>query len=123
MAKRIALSRRLERYEDFYGRAFSVVDVEDILKEGGSADLSSFEDATRGKTPSGFHEAMFKRKVKGETSNKLGKEIFRRFFENERITRNKVGRIITRTGVTFTFKGKTYKGGSFVPRSFLARRY
>lgn len=127
MAK-INLDKRIEKYEDFYDRCFSTTDINEIYGKGGGASLNDFKEQSKGKTSDkSYWEAMFNRTVKknGVTkkSDKLGQEVYKRFFENETITKNKVGRIIIRTGYKATFKGKTYKGGMFVPRAFLARRY
>ena len=122
MAK-ISLKHRLERYEDFYRRAFEDVDVDELFAKGASTSENAFKDATKGKLPTGFHDAMFKRKVKDKISDKLGSEIFHRFFKHENVVLNKSGRLIMRAGFTRTLKEKTYKGGQFVPLEFFARRY
>jgi len=123
MSKKIKLEQRLERYEDFYNRAFSTVDVDKILKEGGGANLEEFKQQSRGATTQEYHDVMFNRILKtGKTSDKLGKNIFARFFEMENITKNKANRLIVRTGTTLTFKGKTFKGGQFIPTLALAKR-
>ncbi len=122
MVNKIKLSRRLERYEDFYSRAFTDVDVEEILSQGGGASLEAFQEKSKGNIKSAdFHKVMFERE-KVTKKNSLGTEMWERFFRNEDITQNVRGRIITRKGHTFEFRGKTYKGGQFVPRAFLARR-
>lgn len=120
MGKR-TLKQRLDSYADFYDRAFSTVDVESILEEGGSESLETFKEKSKGKTPKDFHDVMFNRK-KVKQRDSLGQEIWARFFRNEHITKNRIGRIIVRTGESFKFKGKIYKGGQFVPKAFLARR-
>ncbi len=119
--KKIKLDHRLERYEDFYSRAFTTVDIDEILAQGGGASLESFKDKSRGKASKDFHDVMFNRK-KVKKADALGKEIWARFFRNENITRNKVGRVIVRKGHSFEFRDKIFKGGQFVPRAFLARR-
>ena len=125
---KISLEKRIEKYEDFYNRSFSTADIDEIYEKGGGASLEDFKTISKGKTSDrGYWEAMFNRPVKkdGKTtrSEKLGKEIYGRFFQNETITKNKIGRVIVRTGQKATFKGKVYKGGMFLPKAFLTRKY
>lgn len=120
---KISLRKRLEKYEDFYERAFSEADVNKIYKEGGGISYDSFKTESRGRTKNkDYYETMFNRK-KVKRKDKLGFEIFKRFFAQQRITQNRAKRIIVRTGYKFQFRGKIYKGGMFVPRAYLARRH
>ena len=55
-------------------------------------------------------------------SAKLGNQIYKRFFEDDRITQNVNDRLIVRKGSTINFSGKIRKGGQFLPKSFLLRK-
>jgi len=120
---KISLKRRLEKYEDFYDRAFTTQNIDEILQAGGGESLETFKAETRNKTKNkDYWDVMFNR-PKAKDKQKLGNEVYKRFFANEAITKNKSGRIIVRSGETIKFHEKVYKGGQFVPRSYLARRY
>lgn len=122
--KKMSLETRIASYEAFFNRTFDSQDVDKILEEGGGINFNKFKEATTANTKSAdLQKAMFQNKRKdGTTSDKLGKNIFARFFEDENITVNVRGRIIVRTGQTLTFKGKLFKGGMFLPKLALAKR-
>ena len=70
--------------------------------------------------------AMFQREIKANKKikkvNTLGQAIFLRYFEDKQITQNKVSRTIVRTGEKIEWNNKTYKGGQYLPKDYLARR-
>ena len=114
--------RGVDQYSDFFERAFSERDIEEILEEGGQTSLGNFKKISRDKNrDNGFWEAMFNKKNKSARGN-LGTKIFQKFFEDGQVTVNKAERIIVRTGEKTTFKGKTYKGGQFLPKDFFKRK-
>ena len=120
MSKKISLEKRLEKYEDFYKRAFTDADIEDIFENGGQLSLSNFRKRSKDHVKeSGYWDAMFGREKESKT---LGKQIFKHFFEDERITQNVNSRIIVRKGQSVNFGGKVRTGGQFLPRAFFKRK-
>lgn len=112
-------NNRVDGYEDFYKRSFQDVDIREIFKQGGGTDFRDFKDASRNNIASLDHwEVMFEKK-KGR-KDELGKEIFKRFFDVSGLIRKNVrDRTIVQKGKILTHKGKTYKGGQFLPKDFI----
>ena len=115
-----------DKYEDFYDRTFGKVDVEQLLAEGGGADLQVFKEKSKGKINHDLWEAMFNRTVKKakttRKTNTLGQAIFIRKFEDQQITINKSGKAIVKTGQRIDWGGKMRKGGQYLPKDYLTRK-
>lgn len=109
--------KKVDKYEDFYDRAFDEYDIDEILKEGGSVSLKNFMDSSKDNTKDkGYWDAMFK-----SGKGILGAEIYKRYFRSEGVTINKRKRFIVKKGNRIDFGGKTYRGGMFVPKALLKR--
>jgi len=115
--KKRSLKERIDSYSNFYKRAMSDKDIDDILEQGGQTSLENFKSASKSNTASGYWEAMFQ-----ENNGNLGKEIFQRYVKDGTVTQNSANRIVVRGGEKITFNGKDYKGGQFLPRNYFARR-
>lgn len=107
-----------DTYEDFYERAFTTVDIDKIYEEGGSVNISNFMKTAKENIKDKGYFKVLKYKVKGRKWT-VGGLMWDRYFRDENITQNKIDRIIVRTGHRFEFRGKTYKGGMFVPKAYL----
>ena len=119
MAKR-SKKERLNSYIAFFDRAFSDQNIEDIISNGGSSSLYNFKEVSKDKTKNlDYWNALFNQK-KGNGDN-LGKEIYKRFIEDQRVNKNARGRMIVRKGSVIDFNNKAYKGGQFIPRDYFAR--
>lgn len=125
-ARRKLTKTEEDKYEDFYGRTFGDADVEQLLAEGGGADLQAFKEKSKGKISHDLWEAMFDRTVKkaktARKTNTLGQAIFIRKFEDPQITINKSGKVIVKTGQTIDWEGKMRKGGQYLPKDYLTRK-
>lgn len=111
---------KINSYIAFYDRAFETKDIDEILEQGGQTSLENFKQVSKKSVRNlDYWNAMFNTgKVKGN----LGKEMFERFFKNESVTQNSLGRVVIRAGKSIKFRDKTYKGGQFVPKDYFARR-
>jgi ASC-1-like (ASCH) protein len=120
--ERPSFEKKIEDYEDFYQRAFTETDVEEIYQEGGSADLDTFKDVSRVRCKNqDYWKAMFEREGVSKPT-KLGTKMFEIFFADERLRKIKTGRIQFVKGMTpFVFEGKLRRPGQFPPKSYYGR--
>jgi len=122
-ARRKLSKKDEDSYEDFYERTFNKVNIDKILEQGGGADFQTFKQEAKGNIQIDLWNAMFDRTVKGKVkSQNLGQAMFLRRFEDGQITVNKSQRVVVRTGERIDFNEKVYKGGQFLPKSYLSRR-
>lgn len=126
-ARRTLKKKEIDKYEDFYERAFSTANIDEILSKGGGAEFQTFKTESKTNTKNlDMWNAMFNRKIKTlRTTRKtstLGQAIFLRYFEDGQITQNKSNRTIVRTGERIEWNNKTYKGGMYLPKAYLSRR-
>ncbi len=126
-ARRKLKQKEVDKYEDFYERAFTNANIDEILAKGGGAEFQTFKSESKTNTKNlDMWNAMFNREIKPNGKkrkvNTLGQAIFLRYFEDGQITQNKANKTIVRTGEKIEWKDKIYKGGQFLPKSYLARR-
>ena len=115
-----------DQYEDFYERAFLTVDIDKIYEEGGAISIQNFFNASKNNIKDKEYYKALKYKVSKAKKYKdwtLGGMLWDRYFKDERLTQNKINRIIVKKGESFIFKGTTYKGGMFVPKDYIIKRY
>lgn len=121
--KKISFDKRADDYTDFYERFTATIDIDEFLEEGAGASFQNFRDLSSKKGDAGYHKVMFNRRVKAGTSSKLGEEIWHRFVKDGRIAVDNKGRLHLGKGLTETHRGKIYKGGNYLPKTILARRF
>lgn len=109
-----------DHYEDFYERAFSRQDVDEIYAAGGGSSISKFMKVSSKNVDSkGYISAMKKRAKAGKHKGwTLGGIIWDKFFKDGNITQTKTDRVVFAKGFKKEIKGKEYKGGMFVPQSY-----
>ncbi len=109
----------MEKYAGFYGRAFSEVNIEKILSEGGAYNYENFKNVSKKNvTNKDYWDALF---INGKrTKDALGRKIFEYFFMAEKkVEFNKINRAYVPKGERIFFEKKIYKGGQFLPKAFL----
>lgn len=105
--------------DDFISRSFTDADVDKILEKGGGLSYSNFKRISKDNIASdGYHQSLFSKQNK----ERLGKQVYSQFFENQNVRLNTSKRIVARKGKKFFFNNRTYKGGMFVPKSYLTQR-
>jgi len=111
-----------DQYEDFYERAFSDVDIDKIYEEGGAINISNFMSAAKDNIKDAGYFRVLKYTVKKtQRYRSVGGLLWERYFKDENIRKNVKDRVIVNTGKKFEFEGKEYKGGMFVPKSYLVK--
>jgi len=110
-----------DQYEDFYERAYTDIDIDKIYEEGGSLNISNFMQSSKKHIKDKGYFKVLKYNVKKRKWT-VGGLLWDRYFKDEKITQNVVNRIIVKTGERFTFRGKVYKGGAYVPKTYFTKK-
>jgi len=128
-------SAQVDKYNNFFDRAFTENEIQDILDEGGATSFQNFKIVSKKKMGNrAMYDAMFNftgrdKVVRESKYSRLGEAIYQLFPKDTRFEFKKikyksysVERIAVKRGEKIKYLNKSYKGGNFLPNSFFYKK-
>jgi hypothetical protein len=131
-------SAQAEKYNNFYERAFSEQEIEDMLNEGAGVSYQNFKVVANERMERReFYDVMFENTwrskrdgvVRSSKFHNLGEAIYELFPKETRVEFKtikyksvSVERLRVKGGEKIKYQNKSYRGGQFLPKGFYYKK-